>query len=132
MPGPEAYLEKVKKLSEISEHQHGISFEPIVRYLGENQRYPHYPPVNIIPSNDAVACDCFAWVIQCDSEPYPLRQDALHDCEKHSDNAHCAKPLNRVVLLCGYPSPNWIKGIGSSFSIDFEFWRRHLDFLSID
>jgi hypothetical protein len=33
-----------------------------------------------------------------------------------------------LLFLRGYPSPEWINTIGAKFSIDPEFFRRHLDF----
>jgi hypothetical protein len=33
-----------------------------------------------------------------------------------------------LLFLRGYPSPEWLNAIGAKFSIDPEFFRRHLDF----
>jgi hypothetical protein len=34
-----------------------------------------------------------------------------------------------LLFLKGYPSPDWIKVLGTTFRVDPEFWRRHLEFL---
>lgn len=40
---------------------------------------------------------------------------------------HSAKE-NYLIFLKGFPSPQWLRGIGSGYGIDPEFFRRHFDF----
>ena len=37
----------------------------------------------------------------------------------------------KVIFLAGYPSPYWLAVLGDLYRIGPEYWRRHLDFLSL-
>jgi hypothetical protein len=54
--------------------------------------------------------------------------------EQHADfSASASAPaagLGQIVFLRGCISPSWLSAIGSKYSIDPEFFRRHMDFLS--
>lgn len=41
-----------------------------------------------------------------------------------------AEGLGQLVFIRGFISPSWVSAIGSKYSIDPEFFRRHMDFLS--
>ncbi|KAH8882048.1 hypothetical protein GQ53DRAFT_734410 [Thozetella sp. PMI_491] len=55
--------------------------------------------------------------------------------EQHKDffAAKCVPPLGsgQVVFIRGFISPRWMSVLGSKYSIDPEFFRRHMDFLSV-
>jgi hypothetical protein len=36
--------------------------------------------------------------------------------------------VNQILFLRGYPTPEWLRTLGSYFFIDAEFFRRHLEF----
>lgn len=38
--------------------------------------------------------------------------------------------LGQIIFIRGFISPSWVSAIGSKYSIDPEFFRRHMDFLS--
>lgn len=39
-----------------------------------------------------------------------------------------ASVSSRIVFMHGLPSPQWLNAIGAQYSVDPEFYRRHLDF----
>lgn len=81
------------------------------------------------PSRDRA--DTFAWA-------YHFKPDFLSTPTKLTSPAK-VKSLDgawqtytscgHLLLLRGYPSPQWLDTLGSVYHIDAEFWRQHLDFL---
>nr|POE88366.1 hypothetical protein CFP56_11595 [Quercus suber] len=63
---------------------------------------------------------------------WDIQQYSQKDCKKFSVATlapeHCS---NEVVFIRGFISPSWISGIGSKYRIDPEFFRQHMDFLSV-
>ena len=43
-----------------------------------------------------------------------------------------AEGLGQIVFVRGFISPSWVSAIGSKYNIDPEFFRRHMDFLSVN
>lgn len=39
--------------------------------------------------------------------------------------------LGQIVFIRGFISPSWVSVLGSKYNIDPEFFRRHMDFLSV-
>lgn len=39
--------------------------------------------------------------------------------------------LSQIVFVRGFLSPSWVSAIGSKYQVDPEFFRRHMDFLSV-
>jgi hypothetical protein len=37
----------------------------------------------------------------------------------------------RLIFLRGYPSPQWLSALGNLYDVRPEYWKRHLDFLSL-
>lgn len=54
--------------------------------------------------------------------------------EQHQDfSAETLAPtggLGQMIFIRGFISPSWVSTIGSKYSVDPEFFRRHMDFLS--
>lgn len=62
------------------------------------------------------------WDVQCYSQ------------EQHEDfSATISLPAGagQIVFIRGFISPSWVSVIGSKYNIDPEFFRRHMDFLSV-
>lgn len=54
-----------------------------------------------------------------------MQHDAFSTATPPSDGGS-----GQLVFIRGFISPSWVSAIGSKYSIDPEFFRRHLDFLS--
>ncbi|KAF2665941.1 hypothetical protein BT63DRAFT_434002 [Microthyrium microscopicum] len=65
--------------------------------------------------------------------------DKKWDVQQYSQEQHdtfsvatslAAGGSGQIVFIRGFISPSWVSAIGSKYSIDPEFFRRHMDFLS--
>ena len=45
--------------------------------------------------------------------------------------AHAPGKTGQLLILRGYPSPEWLCTLGATYDIDPDFFRRHLDFLDL-
>ncbi|RAK77164.1 uncharacterized protein BO72DRAFT_468737 [Aspergillus fijiensis CBS 313.89] len=57
-----------------------------------------------------------------------------YSCEQHETFCAAASVpahgLGQMIFIRGFISPSWVSVLGSKYSIDPEFFRRHMDFLS--
>lgn len=66
--------------------------------------------------------------------------DKKWDIQQYSQEQHDAFSASspgpedtsgQLVFIRGFVSPSWVSAIGSKYSVDPEFFRRHMDFLSV-
>ena len=53
---------------------------------------------------------------------------ALHGHETFAKEMHMSRCSSQLVFLRGFSSAQWLNTLGAQYSIDPEFFRRHLDF----
>lgn len=51
--------------------------------------------------------------------------------ELHGDMHISAGDVGQIVFIRGFISPRWVSTVGSKYNVDPEFFRRHMDFLSV-
>lgn len=49
----------------------------------------------------------------------------------HGDMLIPADDVGQIIFIRGFISPQWVSSLGSKYSIDPDFFRRHMDFLSV-
>lgn len=78
--------------------------------------------------------DGFVTIYQlCSQQPDSIWQDGVHNVRSFEDFERVetyrnAGSTNNMIFLKGYPSPGWLRYIGSKYGIDPEFFRRHYEF----
>ena len=77
-----------------------------------------------------VASEGFLWYYAAHAElpmlPQPLSLPALTEAMMSSN---CNGSL---IFLRGYPSARWLASLGGLYQIEPSFWKRHLDYLSVE
>ena len=53
----------------------------------------------------------------------------INDCHLFHEDYKTEDGTNRLIFMRGFPSPGWIGVLGSTCSINPEYFRQHLDFL---
>ena len=57
-----------------------------------------------------------------------IRYDALHGHETFVKETQMSRCSSQLVFLRGFSSAQWLNTLGAQYSLDPEFFRRHLDF----
>lgn len=122
---PAGYVDKISTFSR--QDARGRVYRPLAEFLSKGTHNNHGNQ-----SPDTLA-DCFAWYYAI----YPklpmsliplLSPSIFRDVDADSISSACG---GRLVFLRGYPSPKWLAFLGHFYQIKPEYWRRHLDFLSL-
>jgi hypothetical protein len=121
-------LEYAKAIYDFSKLETGVgqNFDRLAEFLA-----PH--PGGAGPSK---CQDGFITLYQLDpgspSQKCDKRVYNIHSCEEFErlEPYRHAGPTNNLIFLKGYPSPEWLRCIGSRYGVDPEFFRRHFDFRS--
>lgn len=125
-------VDSYSKLSSVDSLYPGSNFASLATFL--LQAYLAHPSsleLSTLKSREPVGQD-HSFVIHCDlknggtgrSREFRSASELL-GFEGHSIREPGSASL---LFLRGYPSPEWLNTIGAKFSIDPEFFRRHLDF----
>ncbi|KAK0727159.1 hypothetical protein B0T26DRAFT_693284 [Lasiosphaeria miniovina] len=125
---PQEYAERVRDHSETSISNSlysGQHFDNLARFLWEPYESTHHE--TFTHSSIERKTRDFAWL-------YELRPDlpasaSILALGSRNGNHHSTSEDNCLLILRGYPSPQWLNELGSQYNIDPEFYHRHLSFL---
>lgn len=79
----------------------------------------------LVPQHDLVV------VYHSSKKKWGFQQYSQDEHESLTANGSASEEgLGQIVFLRGFLSPSWVSAIGSTYRIDPEFFRRHMDFLS--
>ncbi|KAK1749798.1 hypothetical protein QBC47DRAFT_395345 [Echria macrotheca] len=125
---PREYAERVRDHSETSISNSlysGQYFDNLARFLWEPYESTYRETFR--QSQPRNKTRDFAWL-------YELRTDSPASASSLSlggrnGKHHSTSEDNCLLILRGYPSPQWLNELGAKYNIDPEFFHRHLSFL---
>ena len=104
----------------------GYNFENLAEFLA-----PRYSPqVRAASTSQDGFIVIYELCLQPSTSMWFQNTRQLRSCEEFCHGKLSGRPGTKknLVFLRGYPSPEWIRCIGSMYSIDPEYFRRHIDF----
>lgn len=122
-------MEYAKAISDFSKLESGAgqNFDGLAEFMAPS-RGPRQD------TESSTSQDGFVTIYQLCSQPSDsIWRDGFHNVRSFDDFERNepyrdAGSTNHMIFLKGYPSPGWLRCIGSKYGIDPEFFRRHYEF----
>ena len=131
--GNSPYIECIRKHTQLNNRRQLYTdhdYLPLLWFLNSPQSGASVSSDNSqSPSREQA--DAFAWIyyFKSDFPSIPRNPSSPAKLKSLDGSWQTYNSCGHLVLLRGYPSPQWLDSLGSVYHIDAEFWRQHLDFL---